>query len=205
MTEQKAHEEQIRLLMREANHRVKNLLGLVQAIARQTAAGSPEDFIGRFMERIQALAANQDLLARNQQHGADLEDLVRAQLAYFADLIGSRITVHGALSHLNATAAQAIGLALHELATNAGKYGALSTDTGRIDIGWKSEGDVFTMNWSECNGPLVRPPKHRGFGSTVLESMAKFAVGGEVQLDYAPSGLQWRLTCPAANALEYRR
>src|SRR5262249_6199384 len=88
MTEQKAHEEQIRLLMCEANHRVKNLLGLVQAIARQTAAGSPEDFIGRFMERIQALAANQDLLARNQQHGADLEDLVRAQLAYFADLIG---------------------------------------------------------------------------------------------------------------------
>ena len=195
-------EEQVRLLMREANHRVKNLLGLVQAIARQTADASSEAFVGRFAERIQALAASQDLLDRNQRRGADLEALVRAQIAFFADLIGSRIAVGGLNLHLNAGAAQAIALTLHELATNAGKYGALSTDVGRVDVSWQSEGDVFTMSWTESGGPPVQPPKRRGFGSTVIDSMAKLATDGEVQLDYAPSGLVWRLRCPAANALE---
>jgi len=201
-TEQKAHEEQIRLLMREVSHRAKNMLSLVQAIARQTAAREPEDFIGRFTERIQALAANQDLLVRNKWQGVDTEDLVRAQLAPFADLIGSRIAVHGPKLRLNAAAAQAVGLALHELATNAGKYGALSTDAGRVDVGWRIGGDIFAMSWTERDGPPVRPPERRGFGSTVIDSMAKRTVSGEVELDYAPSGLEWRLTCPAANALE---
>jgi two-component sensor histidine kinase len=103
---------------------------------------------------------------------------------------------------LNAAAAQAIGLALHELATNAGKYGALSVDAGRVDVRWRLDGDTFVMSWTERNGPLVSPPGRRGFGSTVVDSMAKLTVGGNVELDYAPSGLMWRLTCPAANALE---
>src|SRR6267154_2088933 len=107
----KRAEEQLHLLMREANHRVKNLLSLVQAIARQTAAGNVEGFIARFTERIQALAANQDLLGRDEWQGADLEDLVRAHLAHFADLVGSRITVHGSKLQFNATGAQAIGRA----------------------------------------------------------------------------------------------
>src|SRR5262249_15294093 len=151
-------------------------------------------------ERIQALAANQDLLGRNQHQGADLDDLVRTHLAHFADLVGSRITALGPKLHLNAAAAQAIGLALHELATNAGKYGALSTDMGLVDIGWAMTDDSFTMSWGERNGPPVRPPERKGFGSTVIDKMAGRRLGGEVQLDYAPSGLGWRLTCPAANA-----
>ncbi len=198
----KRAEEQVHLLMREANHRIKNLLGLVQVIARQTAAGSPEDFVGRFTERVQALAANQDLLGRDQQQGADLEDLIRTQLAHFADLVGSRITLRGPKLRLNAAAAQAIGLALHELATNAGKYGALSVGAGRTDVGWRLSDDIFTMDWTERDGPPVSPPDRRGFGSTVIASMAKLSVGGEVQLDYARTGLTWRLTCPAMNALE---
>jgi PAS domain S-box-containing protein len=198
----KRAEEQIHLLMREANHRARNMLGLVQVIARQTAAGKPEDFVRRFTERIQALAANQDLLARNQHQGADLQDLVRTHLAHFADLVGSRITAIGPKLNLNATAAQAIGLALHELATNAGKYGALSTDMGRVDIGWAMTDDTFTMSWIERSGPPVRPPERKGFGSMVIDSMARQMFGCEVQLDYAPSGLGWRLTCPAVNALE---
>jgi PAS domain S-box-containing protein len=202
LTERKAHEEQIHLLMREASHRAKNMLSLVQAIARQTAAGVPEDFVGRFTERIQALAANQDLLVRNEWQGVDVEDLVRAQLAHFADLVGSRIAMHGPQLRLNATAAQAIGLALHELATNAGKYGALSTNGGRVDVCWGTNADVLTMSWTERDGPPVSPPERRGFGSTVIAAMAEATVGGEVQLDYAPSGLAWRLTCPAANGLE---
>jgi PAS domain S-box-containing protein len=198
----KSAEEQVHLLMREASHRVKNLLGLVQVIARQTAAPTHEDFIKGFTERIQALAANQDLLGQKPQQGADLENLVRAQLAHLADLIGSRIAIGGPRLCLNAAAAQAIGLTLHELATNAGKYGALSTDAGRVDVSWQSEGDVFTISWTERDGPPAQPPKRRGFGSTVIESMAKLATDGEVQLEYAPSGVVWRLRCPAAKALE---
>ena len=110
--------------------------------------------------------------------------------------------MHGPKLHVNATAAEAVGLALHELATNAGKYGALSTDSGRIDVGWQVDGDALTMSWTERGGPPVRAPDHRGFGTTVIDSMVKRAVGGEVRLDYAPSGLEWRLTSPAANAVE---
>jgi two-component sensor histidine kinase len=103
---------------------------------------------------------------------------------------------------LNAAAAQAIGLALHELATNAGKYGALSADAGRVDVGWRLDRDTLEMSWTERNGPPVSPPQQLGFGSTVITSMAKRTVGGEVELDYAPSGVVWRLICPAAKALE---
>jgi two-component sensor histidine kinase len=204
VTDRKAYEDQILFLMHEVNHRAKNMLSLVQAVARQTAAREPEDFIGSFNERIRALAANQDLLVRNDWQGVDVEDLVRAQLAHFADLVGPRIAVDGPRLRLNTSAAQAVGLALHELATNAGKYGALSVDSGRVDVHWQLDGDMFAITWTERNGPPVSPPERRGFGSTVIDSMAKLSVGGEVQLDYAPSGLMWRLTCPAANAFEPR-
>jgi PAS domain S-box-containing protein len=202
VTHQKAHEEQVRLLIREISHRAKNMLTLVQAIARQTAARETEDFIERFTERIQALAANQDLLVRNEWQGVAVEDLVRAQLADFGDLLGSRIVVHGTPICLNAAAAQAIGLAIHELATNAGKYGALSVDVGRVEVCWHADGDAFAMTWSECNGPPVSPPERRGFGSTVIDTMVKQTLNGEVRLDYAPSGVVWNVTCPATNVLE---
>jgi PAS domain S-box-containing protein len=202
VTDQKAHEEQIHLLMREVSHRAKNMLTIVQSIARQTVACEREEFIERFTERIQALAANQDLLVRNEWQGVDVADLVRAQLAYLADLIGSRITVHGSPVRLNAASAQAIGLAIHELATNAGKYGALSVDAGHVDVCWRIDGDVFAMTWIECNGPPVSPPERRGFGSTVVDSMVKQTVNGDVQLDYVPSGVVWNLACPAENILE---
>jgi len=190
--------------MREVNHRAKNMLSVVDAIAHQTAARNPEDFIERFSERIQALSANQDLLVRNEWNGVEIADLVRAQLAHFADLIGSRIAMHGPKLRLNPASAQAIGLALHELATNAGKYGALSTDRGRVDVSWGTDGDTLTMGWTEREGPPVSAPKRRGFGTIVMEAMAERSVDGKVDLDYAPSGLTWRLTCPAANALEPR-
>jgi len=203
ITERKQHEEKEHLLMREINHRAKNMLSVVDSIAHQTATRSPEDFIERFSERIQALSANQDLLVRNEWNGVEIADLARAQLAHFADLIGSRIAVHGPMLRLKAASAQAIGLALHELATNAGKYGALSTDTGRVDICWGTNGDTLTMSWTEREGPPVSAPQRRGFGTIVMEAMAERSVDGKVNLDYAPSGLTWRLTCPAGNALEW--
>jgi two-component sensor histidine kinase len=205
ITARKAHEGHVQLLMRELDHRVKNMLSIVQAIARQTAAREPDDFVVRFIERIRALSVNQDLLVRNEWQGADVEELVRTQLAPFTDLVGSRIVVHGPKLRLNAAAAQAIGLTLHELATNAGKYGALSTDKGHVDVRWGTDGRTLTMSWTERDGPPVSPPERRGFGSMVIASMATAAVEGEVQLDYAPSGLVWRLTCPAANGLEAAR
>jgi PAS domain S-box-containing protein len=202
ITERKHHEEREHLIMREMNHRAKNMLGLVQAIARQTTTRDPDDFIERFSERIQALSANQKLLARGEWKGVETEDLVRAQLALFADLVGSRIAVHGPELRLKATGAQAIGLALHELATNAGKYGALSMDRGRVDICWATDGDTFTMSWTERDGPQVSPPQRRGFGTVVMQEMAERSMDGKVDLDYAPSGVTWRVTCPVANALE---
>jgi two-component sensor histidine kinase len=198
----KAHIEYIHLRMGEISHRAKNMLTLVEAIARQTAAHDPDDFIGRFSERIQALSANQDLLVRNEWQGVHVEDLVRAQLAHFVDLIGSRIAVRGPKLRLRAASAQAIGLAIHELATNAGKYGSLSTERGRVDVSWGIADGTLTMRWTEREGPPVSVPQRRGFGTTVMEAMTERSVGGAVGLDYAPGGLTWRLACPAANALE---
>jgi PAS domain S-box-containing protein len=202
ITERKEREEKEHLLMREINHRAKNMLSVVESIAHQTAARSPEDFVERFSQRVQALSANQDLLVRNEWQGVDLDDLVRAQLAHFADLVGSRVAMHGPRLRLNPASAQAIGLALHELATNAGKYGALATDTGRVDIDWRmTGGDTLEMSWTEHGGPPVSAPQRRGFGAIVIEAMVERSVGGAVSLDYAPSGMIWRLSCPATNAL----
>jgi two-component sensor histidine kinase len=192
----------VQLLMREVNHRAKNMLSVVDAIAHQTVSKNPDDFIARFSERIQALSANQDLLVRSDWGGVDIEDLTRAQLAYFADLIGSRIVVGGPKLSLKPASAQAIGLALHELATNAGKYGALSTDRGLVNVRWAIDADTLSMSWTERDGPSASTPKRRGFGTMVMEAMVERSVDGRVELDYAPSGLTWRLTCPAANALE---
>jgi PAS domain S-box-containing protein len=202
ITDRKEREEKEHLLIREINHRAKNMLSVVHAIARQTATKNSEHFVERFSERIQALSANHDLLVRNEWNGVEIEDLVRAQLAPFVDLIGSRIAVLGPTLRLKAASAQAIGLVLHELATNAGKYGALSTDRGRVNVCWGIEGDTLTMSWTERDGPPVSAPERRGFGTMVMEAMAEQSVDGSVDLDYAPSGLTWRLTCLATNVLE---
>jgi two-component sensor histidine kinase len=186
------------------NHRIKNILTVVDAIAHRTAAKNPADFAECFSERIRALSANQDLLFRNEWKGVDVEDLVRAQLSHFADLIGSRIILDGPKLRFNTVGAQAVGLALHELATNASKYGALSTDRGRVDVCWNFSENAFTMGWIEREGRSVAAPKRRGFGTMVIERMAETSLGGTVDLDYPSSGLTWRLTCPAGNALDRR-
>jgi two-component sensor histidine kinase len=187
ITARKSAEEHNRLLMQEMNHRAKNVLSVVDAIAHQTATRNPEDFIERFSERIQSLSANQELLVRNEWRGVDIEDLVRAQLSHFADLIGSRIDVHGPKLRFTAASSQAIGLAFHELATNAGKYGALSTEKGRVDVFWAIDGDTLAMNWTERDGPPVSAPERRGFGTIVMKTMTERSVNGAVDVDYAPA------------------
>jgi PAS domain S-box-containing protein len=204
ITERKRAEELQSLLMREINHRTKNMLSVVQSIARQTAASDTAEFIRRFSARIQALSANQDLLIKNDWRGVHLGDLVRAQLGPFVDLVGTRITVHGPKVRLAAAAAQSVGMALHELATNAGKYGALSAESGCVDINWRLDANEFSIGWTERDGPAVVPPKRQGFGSTVISTVAKASVDGEVELHYASTGLFWRLKCAPDKILERR-
>jgi PAS domain S-box-containing protein len=206
VTERKLHEEQIELLMHEVNHRAKNILAVVLAVARQTLASNPQEFIGRFEQRIKALAAAQDLLVKNEWKGVPIEELVHAQLAHFKDLIGTRIELHGLPVFVSASAAQTIGMALHELATNAGKYGALSNADGRLRVEWSlgcagAGGETFAMSWREQGGPPVTAPARRGFGSTVISRMVADSLDGKVDLDYAPAGLSWQLQCAAKEVL----
>ena len=211
ITERKRSEEQLKFLTQEVNHRSKNLLALVQAVARQTAASSPADFTRRFGERIQGLAASQDLLVKSQWCNVPLEELVRSQLAHFRDLLDERIVIAGPKLDVTAAAAQTIGLAVHELSTNAGKYGALSNAGGRVRIGWLIEepadggGAAFTMEWSESGGPPVEPPKQQGFGATVVSQMTKMSLDADVRLDYGADGVTWRLHCPAERVIERYR
>ncbi|MGO9547849.1 MAG: PAS domain S-box protein [Rhodomicrobium sp.] len=203
ITERKRREEKIQLLLREVNHRSKNMLGVVQAIASQTLALGCEDFIARFSERVQALAANQDLLVKSQWQGVELGDLVRAQLAHFEGVIGSRIDIAGPPLHIAAESAQPIAMALHELAANAGKYGALSNERGKVSIAWDiARDETFHLSWMESGGPIVVSPTRQGFGTTVIAHVPEAQLGAGVTLDYPPGGVTWRLACPAANVIE---
>jgi PAS domain S-box-containing protein len=208
ITERKRAEAQMQLLLREVNHRAKNILSVVQAIAQRTLASSSEEFISRFSERIQGLSLSNDLLIRNQWQNVPLAELVHSQLAHFEDLLESRIAVRGPDLRITAGAAQVIGMALHELATNAGKYGALSTDTGRVDIVWRVEpaagaaGHHFMMEWSENGGPTVVAPTRHGFGWSVLCELTKVSLGAHVTLEYPPTGVVWHLECPADQVRE---
>jgi PAS domain S-box-containing protein len=201
ITERKRAEAHQLLLMRELNHRTKNLLSMVQSIANQTAASRPTDFVERFSQRIQALAASHDLLVHSDWLGVEIEELVRTQLAPFADLIGDRIMIGGPPLSVTPVAAQSIGMALHELATNAGKYGSLSDDHGSVTIDWRIDDGEFSIGWSEYDGPRVKPPKRRGFGSIIISEVAQANVDGEVELTYESSGVIWRLRCSASKAL----
>ena len=207
ITERKKAEEEIRLLMHEVNHRANNLLAVIQAIARQTVdSGDPRTYAERLSQRIAGIAASNNLLVSGNWHGVALTRLIESQLAPFAES-GPRLSVGGPSVKLAPAAAQAVGMALHELATNAAKYGALSSDGGRIRIAWSITGDsdadrVFSLGWSEQGGPPVEQPERRGFGTTVIERMVSGTLGGKATLEFAPSGVIWTFACPVSHALE---
>ncbi|MFZ3580569.1 sensor histidine kinase [Loktanella sp. DJP18] len=196
MTPHKLAERRVQDLMKEMNHRQKNLLTVVQSIARMTARmGSPDDFLDRFDRRLRALSDNHDLLMSRDGEGVVLGALVRQQLRPFTGERNGAVQFAGPDLELSFDAIQPIGLALHELATNAAKYGALSVPQGRLGIAWDVTDDVFTLSWTESGGPAVVPPQRRGFGSTVLQSMTRSALEAEVTLDYNPDGLHWSIRC----------
>jgi two-component sensor histidine kinase/CheY-like chemotaxis protein len=204
----KAREQQIQMLMQEVNHRSQNLLGIVLAIARRTWEAARADFMDRFEARIHALSSSHNLLIQNKWQGADLEELANAQLAPFGDLIGARIFLRGAKMYVAPRAAQALAMALHELATNAAKYGALSGEHGRVDVTWHIlvEGyePLFLIEWAEHGGPPIRKCGS-GFGSTVLSRMTEATIGGTAELEFRTEGLIWKLKCPLASVLESGR
>ena len=196
ISEQKAREQQVQLLLGELNHRSKNIIAVVQAIAHRTAGKGPSDFLDRFTQRLRALAVNQDLLAKSGWQGIDLEHLLRDQLTPFAH--EAQVRLSGPRLQVSAAAAQAIGMAAHELATNACKYGSLSTHQGLVEVTWGMDGGKFLMQWSETGGPPVQRPTSSGFGSIVTTTMLETAVQGQVEVDYAAAGLRWQLACPSS-------
>ena len=206
ITERKSNEEHIEFTMRELSHRAKNLLAVVQAMARQTArqSGTFEDFEARFSGRIQALSHAHDLLVRQDWRGVPMRDLIHLQLEAFTD-VNQRVSIEGPIITLNPQAAQHFGLALHELATNASKYGALSLPAGRIAIRWSLTGNTpdrkFLFEWAEHGGPTVESSKRRGFGTFVVERMASSGMGGDATLLFEPDGIRWRLEAPESQVL----
>jgi two-component sensor histidine kinase len=203
VTERKQREAHVRFLMREIAHRSKNLLAVIQAMARQTAvtAGSAHDFEQIFSARLQALAASHDILMDEDWHGASIEELVRTQVGHYVDLIGTRIELAGPEMMLKPEAAQNLGLALHELATNAAKYGALSNEEGHVEIRWELAEGRFKISWAEIGGPPVAPPAREGFGQKVVTRIVTLALEGKVDLRFEPSGLVWALDIPDKHVL----
>ena len=202
ITGRKEGEAHLRLLMRELTHRSKNLLAVIQAMARQTArhVGSIDSFLDQFSARLQALARSHDLLVQEEWHGVSLAELVRSQLAPYLDRSGSQIAVDGPAVTLRPEAAQSLGLALHELAVNAVRYGALSTPSGRISIAWTWEPQrdppAVEILWTEIGGPQVVTPVQRGFGSLVVERNLARALEAGVELTFDAEGVRCRIAIP---------
>jgi PAS domain S-box-containing protein len=202
ITERKAAEEHQRFLLQELSHRSKNLLSIVQALTAQTLrhCKDPKEFQDRFMGRLQGLAASNTLLASGDWRGTSLFALIERQLAPFIGLPSARIKLDGPNVSLTAEATQAIGLVLHELATNAVKYGALSVPDGALSITWEVDEAQATgglkLDWRESGGPLVTTPNRTGFGHVVIKAMVEQAVKGTVEIIFASEGLIWSLQAP---------
>ena len=205
ITDRKHAEMRQKHLLDELNHRVKNTLATVQSLAAQTlrGTGSPEAFRHAFEERIIALSKAHDLLTTRNWQGADLKDIVSQQLApYAAD--PARLALDGEPVALTPRAALTLSMVFHELATNAAKYGALSTPSGRLHVRWSIErageqaadaADLVRLTWRETGGPPVTPPERRGFGSRLIERSTT-ELDGETQLDFASEGLRYSATIP---------
>jgi PAS domain S-box-containing protein len=200
ITQRKASDDHISLVNRELSHRAKNLLTVIMAMARCTAteATSASAFTEAFYARLYGLARSHDLLVNHNWIGADLHSLVMQQLKPFADGASHRLCVTGENILLPPAGAQCLGMALHELATNSVKYGALSVAGGSVTVSCEVAGDGHLVTWSESGGPVVAPPTRRGFGVVVVEDMVSECIGTQARLNFAPTGLSWSVVVPRA-------
>lgn len=189
------------LITQELQHRMGNLLTVVQAIARQTFASADAASVDAFGARMRALAAAQKVLIDSETRVASIRQVVADALApHCAD--GAKVRISGPDMALDGRRAHALTLALHELATNAAKYGALSTETGWIEIAWSDVAGQFDFLWREHDGPSVLPPTRRGFGSTLVSRNLSLAFAGKVDLDFNHTGVTCRLRAASASTSE---
>ena len=199
--QRRAAEQEVEFLMREVAHRSKNQMTVIAAMAKQTARGADDvpSYVTAFERRILGLARSTDLLLAHGRAGVWLADLVESQVAPFAPPDPARIAISGPPVRLNTQAAQILGMAVHELSTNAVKYGAFAGDEGRLAVRWVTSGGRLELNWRET-GPPRRPEGERvGFGTTVLKSMVARALGAEVERICHEDGIEWRFAIPLAS------
>lgn len=199
ITERKRTETQIVNLAHEAEHRTKNILSTVLATVRLSRSDAVDDLKQLIEGRIKALAKVHALFVQSRWKGAELRSLVTQELFPYCDETKARVRIDGPAVMLEPCSAQTIAISLHELATNAAKYGALSAATGRVEVTWSRMTDErLSLHWIESGGPSVTPPTHRGFGTRIMEDMIGYQLKGEVRFDWRDQGLACEITLPIA-------
>jgi PAS domain S-box-containing protein len=197
ITHRKQSEERVMMLAGEVVHRANNLLAVVQATVRLTDAATVEELKEAIHGRIQALGHAHALLAQSRWSGAELEKLVEDELAPYRCGQQSRARIAGPKLVLDPKAAQSMAMALHELTTNAAKYGALSRPGGEVKVGWSRAKGRLVFRWSEAGGPAVKSPRRRGFGTNVIVGMIRDQLDGEVRFEWRKEGLVCEIDLPA--------
>lgn len=206
VTEIARAEERQRLLLAELQHRVRNTLGVVRSIARRSARNSStvEEYAAHLDGRLSAFARTQAMVTRDPAGGVDFEYLIAEELASYSASEGEQVRIAGPQIRLQSKAAEILVLAIHELATNAIKYGALSEASGHVEVRWRIEGgehQTLAFNWRERGGPVVQPPQRQGFGTEMLERTLAFELKAKSVLDFAPKGFSCSIVIPLTNRL----
>jgi PAS domain S-box-containing protein len=200
ITERKRREAQLLILAREAEHRAKNMLAIVHATVQLSHAETTHELKRAIEGRIQALADVAELFAESRWKGADLHTLVTHELSPFCQQGLTPCRIEGSSLILEPNAAQAIAMTLHELATNAAKYGALSGPDGRVQIQWSlTENNHVVLRWTETEGPHVEPPTRQGFGTQLMEAMIRGQLKGTISFDWRPEGLACEIVVITSN------
>jgi two-component sensor histidine kinase len=188
-------------MVAELNHRVKNVLAIVQSLAFQTLHGSdvPDEVGESFSARLQALASAHDLLTEERWEGANIRNIALGALEPLAPNLNSRVLIEGEDLQLNPQVAVSLSMAFHELATNAAKYGALSNSQGQVDLCWRIAGDGaprLVIEWRERDGPRVMTPEHKGFGTRMISRVIGSNMRGKVDLRFEPDGVRCTIDAP---------
>ncbi len=196
ITERKQAEERQLLLAQEVDHRAKNALTLVQSILRLTRAGDIDEYVEAVEGRIKALSRAHTILSHSRWRGADLSGLIDEEFAPYTCAGSDQVVIRGPKVFLDPNTAQALALALHELAANAAKYGALSIGDGRVELSWGIEEDRLSLNWVEHGGPRVRRPAASGFGTKIIMGSVERQLHGTVSFEWRPEGLRCVVSVP---------
>ena len=201
ITARKTAERRQQILVAELNHRVKNMLAIVQSLAFQTLRGEsvPDHLAETFAGRLKALSGAHDILTDQSWEGANLHDIALAALSPLTADVASRIQLKGEPIRLNPQAAVSFAMAFHELGTNAAKYGALAHAKGRVDLSWRIDGDAekrLTIDWKEHDGPPVNAPERHGFGTRMIKRVVGSDIGGDVEMHFEKDGLRCSVAAP---------